>query len=307
MNQRLMGPKAPVSFPGKEVVAGPETLWVVGRGWQSWPSTIPLTPQGWSCWTWPQGPSCRGSASWRGRPSSLWGLTRAPSAPSRPGSERFRGGPASQCQTQQPPGAGWALAVPALPQGPQGGPGARTGCAHRSGAAPHLTLSPWLPARHGCAGRFPDFPSRGAQLVPDAGGTHPRWPRGPCPHGWCLWGGTRRAQPDPWPLSGKAQGEWEEEPRAAADAVCRSAPCPSSCRRAPAAPGSALGWPMAPAAPRTPSPHCQGWSQHHPRGLWDRAGGGGGDSSHRRSVTSQTPGGSRPGWCFSNFYFKSHH
>jgi len=205
------------------------------------------------------------------------------------------------------PSAGWALAVPALPQGPQGGPGARTGCAHRSGAAPHLTLSPWPPARHGRAGRFPDFPSRGAQLVPDAGGTHPRWPRGPCPHGWCLWGGTRRAQPDPWPLSGKAQGEWEEEPRAAADAVCRSAPCPSSCRRAPAAPGSALGWPMAPAAPRTPSPHCQGWSQHHPRGLWDRAGGGGGDSSHRRSVTSQTPGGSRPGWCFSNFYFKSHH
>lgn len=44
MNQRLVGPKAPVSFPRKEVVARPETLWVLGRGRQSWPSTTPPAP-----------------------------------------------------------------------------------------------------------------------------------------------------------------------------------------------------------------------------------------------------------------------
>lgn len=44
VNQRLVGPKAPVSFPRKEVVVRPKTPWVLGRGWRSWPSTTPPAP-----------------------------------------------------------------------------------------------------------------------------------------------------------------------------------------------------------------------------------------------------------------------
>lgn len=94
VNQRLVGPKAPVSFPRKEVMTGPETPWVLGRG-----PAQPLPGAGAALGTVPATPPALRLCL------VVTGLDRAPSAPSwcwltR---ERFQGVPAAPAPGLAPP------------------------------------------------------------------------------------------------------------------------------------------------------------------------------------------------------------
>lgn len=141
-------PKAPAVLPRKEVAAGPETPWVAVRGQRNalrfcLVAALPL-------------------------------LTLSPLPASA------RKSPLPGCP-RVPGGAGRAHS-PVLSQGPHRVPGAGMGPYPCPGAAPCCRHSPWPPAQHGRAGRFPDFPRRPTAAAPSCQ-QHPAvWAAWPPPH-----------------------------------------------------------------------------------------------------------------------------
>lgn len=154
------------------MVTGPETLWVAVRG-QHKPlrfclvATLPL----WGLILDPR------SSPGTHQDVSAAGVSLGPA----PGAAQDQGHPLALPAPSWLAGSG--LGTPLLaPEGPDPSPG----------AAPCLTRSPWPPAQHGCAGRFPDFPPKEhswAQML--AGLTHGGCVAptlsSPSPV-WCPWG-----------------------------------------------------------------------------------------------------------------------